>query len=527
MAVYGIDLGTTYSCIACIDEVGRPTVLRNLEGTDTTPSVVYFESGDNVIVGATAKDTAVLEPDNVVSLIKRDMGTDVTRPIHGFEYTPEELSAIILLKLATDARTTNGEDARDVVITVPAYFGAAERDATRKAGRIAGLNVIDIISEPIAAAITYGVLNPERDRTILVYDLGGGTFDTTVIALKGGHIEVICTDGDHELGGADWDARLVEYLAERFRDEHPDAGDPLDDKQTEQQLRRDAEDTKKALTARTQQTVRVMHDGRVAAVEVTREKLEEITKDLLDRTVEITGRTLSMASEKGVNEYDDLVLVGGSTKMPAVAARLANELGLPPKLQDPDLAVAKGAALYAFEETFRRLILQGATERAEEMASRAGLSMDQQRQIANRQIKTVASRAFGIVVLDRETETEEVAHLVRANDELPASRSEDFFTIHDNQTAADVRVMEQAGSVASTAPTDNNEIATGVISIPTGKKQGWPIEVTFTLDTSGLLHVAALEKETGERLELQVDVGGMSEEDVEQSRATLSRVQVT
>ena len=527
MTVYGIDLGTTYSCIACIDGVGRPTVLRNLEGTDTTPSVVYFESSNNVIVGATAKDTAVLEPDNVVSLIKRDMGRDVTRPIHGFEYTPEELSAFILLKLATDARTTTGEEARDVVITVPAYFGAAERDATRKAGRIAGLNVIDIVSEPIAAAITYGVLNPDSDRTILVYDLGGGTFDTTVITLKGGHIEVVCTDGDHELGGADWDARLVEYLAERFRAEHPDVADPLDDKQTEQQLRRDAEETKKALTLRTQQTVRVMHDGRVAAIDITREKFEELTKDLLDRTVEITGRTLATASEKGVADYDDLVLVGGSTKMPAVAARLANELGLTPKLSDPDLAVAKGAALYAFEETFRRLLQAGATERAEEMASRAGLSADQQRQIANRQIKTVASRAFGIIVLDRETQAEEVAHLVRANDELPAGRSEDFYTVYDDQTAADVRVMEQAGSVASKDPADNNEIATGVIAIPPGKKQGWPIEVAFTLDASGLLHVTALEKETGEKLELHVDVGGMSEDDVERSRAALSRVQVT
>lgn len=209
MAVYGIDLGTTYSCIASIDDVGRPAVQRNLEGTDTTPSVVFFESGENVVVGQTAKDTAVLEPDNVVSLIKRDMGRDVTRPIHGIDFTPEEVSAFILLKLATDARTTTGEETRDVVITVPAYFGVAERDATRKAGRIAGLNVIDIVSEPIAAAITYGVLNPESDRTILVYDLGGGTFDTTVIALREGHIEVVCTDGDHELGGADWDARLV------------------------------------------------------------------------------------------------------------------------------------------------------------------------------------------------------------------------------------------------------------------------------------------------------------------------------
>ncbi|MFD0535875.1 Hsp70 family protein [Actinomadura luteofluorescens] len=332
---------------------------------------MFFESGENVVVGQTAKDTAVLEPDNVVSLIKRDMGRDVTRPIHGIDFTPEEVSAFILLKLATDARTTTGEEARDVVITVPAYFGVAERDATRKAGRIAGLNVIDIVSEPIAAAITYGVLNPETDRTILVYDLGGGTFDTTIIALREGHIEVVCTDGDHELGGADWDARLVEHLAERFRAEHPGAGDPLDDRQTEQQLRRDAEDAKKALTTRTSHTVRVMHGGRVASVEVTREKLEELTKDLLDRTVEITGRTLATAAEKGVEDYDDLVLVGGSTKMPVVAARLQTELGLAPRLQDPDLAVAKGAALYAFEETYRRLVREGAAERAEEMANRA------------------------------------------------------------------------------------------------------------------------------------------------------------
>ncbi|GLW64264.1 molecular chaperone DnaK [Actinomadura rubrobrunea] len=527
MAVYGIDLGTTYSCIACVDDVGRPTVLRNLEGTDTTPSVVYFESGDNVIVGATAKDTAVLEPENVVSLIKRDMGRDVTRTIHGFDYTPEELSAFILLKLATDARTTTGEEARDVVITVPAYFGAAERDATRKAGRIAGLNVIDVLSEPIAAAITYGVLNPDADRTILVYDLGGGTFDTTVIALRGGHIEVVCTDGDHELGGADWDARLVEYLAERFRAEHPDAGDPLDDRQTEQQLRRDAEEAKKALSARTSHTVRVMHDGRVSTVEVTREKLEELTKDLLDRTIEITGRTLAVAADKGITDYDELVLVGGSTKMPVVAARLETELGLTPRLQDPDLAVAKGAALYAFEETYRRLVAEGAADRAEEMADRAGLTAEQKRQIAGRQIKTVASRAFGIVVVDRETGAEHVAHLVHANDELPAAKTEDFFTVHDDQTAADIRVMEQAGSVESPELADNNEIATGEVRIPPGKKAGWPVEVTFALDSSGLLNVTAVEKESGDTLELKIDVGGMSEEEVEKSRRALSRVRVS
>src|SRR4051794_14622984 len=526
MAVYGIDLGTTYSCIASIDDVGRPAVLRNLEGTDTTPSVVYFESGENVVVGATAKDTAVLEPDNVVSLIKRDMGRDVTRPIHGFEYTPEELSAFILLKLATDARTTTGEETRDVVITVPAYFGAAERDATRKAGRIAGLNVIDIVSEPIAAAITYGVLNPDADRTILVYDLGGGTFDTTVIALRAGHIEVVCTDGDHELGGADWDSRLVEYLADRFSDEHPDVGGPLEDRHTEQQLRHDAEEAKKALSLRTQHVVRVMHEGRVATVELTRETFEEITKDLLDRTIEITGRTLATAAGKGVSDYDDLVLVGGSTKMPAVPQRLSSELSLQPRLQDPDLAVAKGAALYAFEETYRQLLAKGEGDRARDLASRAGLSEAEQERMAARQITTVASRAFGVIALDPMTEQEHVVHLVHANDALPRGKSREFGTVDEDQTIVKIIVVEQAGSAESTEVAHNNPIADGELKIPPGKPAGYPIEVTFALDTSGLLHVTAVEKETAEELTLDVRVGGMSEEDVQESRTDLAHVRV-
>ncbi len=278
--------------------------------------MVFFETPENVVVGQTAKDSAVLEPDLVVSRIKRDMGLDVTRTMHGRPYTPEEISAFVLRKLAADAEMATGGRVEDVVITVPAYFGAAERDATRKAGQIAGLNVIDIISEPIAAAITYGVLNPGEDCRILVYDLGGGTFDTTVITLSRGDIEVVCTDGDHELGGADWDDRLVELLAERFRLEHPDVTDPLDDKQTEQQLRRDAEELKKSLTSRTRHTVRVMHDGRVAKAEVSREDFERLTRDLLDRTIEITRRTLATARAKGVESFDHLVLVGGSSKMP-------------------------------------------------------------------------------------------------------------------------------------------------------------------------------------------------------------------
>ncbi|MFB9964129.1 Hsp70 family protein [Sinosporangium siamense] len=527
MAVHGIDLGTTYSCIASIDQVGRAEVHRNQEGSDTTPSVVFFETWDNVIVGQTAKDSAAVYPDDVVSLVKRDMGHGTTRTLHGRDYTPEEISAFILRKLVEDVKVTEGAEVCDVVVTVPAYFGAAERDATRKAGRIAGLNVIDIVSEPIAAAITYGVLNPSQDCRILVYDLGGGTFDTTVITLRGGDIEVVCTDGDHELGGTDWDSELVEFLAERFRQEHPEVSDPLDNKQTEQDLRRLAEDLKKTLSSRMKHAVRVMHEGRVTSVEMSRAEFESVTRHLLDRTIAITRRTLETARSRGVTEFDHLVLVGGSSKMPAVAAALEQEFAIVPQLRDPDLAVAKGAALYAFEETYRRLLSSGKREQAEEMALGAGLSATQQMEIEKRTIKTVASRAFGIVTTDKRTRREYVTHLVHANDPLPADVTQTFYTLDDDQRRVAVEVMEQAGSAESDRLDDNNEIGKGDLSIPPNKRAGFPLEVTFTLDPSGLLHVTARENETGERLDLDIQIGGMSEEEVLMSRTSLSAVQVS
>jgi molecular chaperone DnaK (HSP70) len=318
----------------------------------------------------------------------------------------------------------------------------------------------------------------------------------------------------------------VEHLAERFAEEHPDVGDPLDDKHTEQQLRHDAEEAKKALSLRNRHTVRVMHEGRVATIELTREKFEEITKDLLDRTIEITGRTLATAAAKGVTDYDDLVLVGGSTKMPAVARRLAAELSLKPRLQDPDLAVAKGAALYAFEETYRQLLAKGERDAARDLASRAGLSDAEQERIAARQITTVASRAFGVIALDPATDQEHVVHLVHANDPLPHGGSREFGTVEEDQTIVKIIVVEQAGSAESTEVSDNTPIADGELKVPPGKPAGWPIEVSFSLDTSGLLHVTAAEKETGEELTLDVRVGGMSEDDVHKSRTDLAHVRV-
>ncbi|MFD7861903.1 Hsp70 family protein [Streptomyces sp. NPDC057682] len=523
MAVYGIDLGTTYSCVACVDDVGRPTVLRNLEGSDTTPSVVYFENEDQTVVGQSAKDAAVLDPENVVQLIKRDMGESVERTFHGRSFTAEEISARIVRKLADDARVSGGAEVRDVVITVPAYFGLAERDATRKAGEIAGLRVLDIVAEPIAAALDYGALDVAAggDRNVLVYDLGGGTFDTTVLTLRGTDLSVLCTDGAKELGGADFDDRIVMHLVETFRDKFPDAEDPLADQHSETQLRRDAEDAKKALSFRAQYTVRVMHQGLVAEVDLTRELLEELTSDLLDRTVDITRRTIAVAQERGVDRFDEVLLVGGASKMPAVAQRLTDAFGFEPRLHNPDLTVARGAALYALDRALYAI-------NSGEMRAADAPDVPDTGRITRQpyQVSTVASRSYGIRVLDVETDRDYVSHLVHANDSLPAAVSEDFYTIRDDQRKVHIQVMEQAGAVESEELDHNTVVAEGNLDIPPGKPARWPFACEFSLNASGLLDVVATERETGKRLHLSVQIGGMTRTDVDEARVALGRERI-
>ena len=236
MATYGIDLGTTQSCIAYVDHTGRAVILKNAIGEDTTPSVVYFDSPENVVVGRQAKDTALLAPHLVSELVKRQMGEDVHYSFHGQDHTPESISALILRELARAAGEQTGEEVRDVVITVPAYFGLLEREATRKAGQIAGLNVLDVLAEPVAAALDYQALGEGTEaRNILVYDLGGGTFDTTVIRVDGDDIHVVCTAGDHHLGGADWDSKVIDFLLRGFTEQYPQL-DPGGDEQFMQEL---------------------------------------------------------------------------------------------------------------------------------------------------------------------------------------------------------------------------------------------------------------------------------------------------
>ena len=361
MTTFGIDLGTTNSCIAYMDESGRPAIVRNTLGETTTPSVVYFEGPGKITVGQAAKDVAIAVPHLVAQLVKREMG----QPNRLFtyykqKYTPEMISAFILRDLAHSVSAALDETVRNVVITIPAYFGVAEREATRRAGEIAGLTVLDVLPEPVAAALSYQDYQRRADvRNVLVFDLGGGTFDTTVIRLDGNDVTVICTDGDHRLGGADWDQRIGAYLLKEFRERHPQL-DPSADESFMQDIAMKAESLKRDLSSRSTRRLDLRFAGAAAQVELSREQMEELTADLLERALSIAGRTMDEARHKGVADISEVVLVGGMTRMPAVSEQLAKQFGLEIKRHEPDLAVARGAALFALITEARRVAALGA-----------------------------------------------------------------------------------------------------------------------------------------------------------------------
>ncbi len=358
--VLGIDLGTTYSCVAHLDEYGKPVVLLNSDGKPTTPSVVYFEDAQTIMVGDQAKNELASHPDSVVSEIKRHMGEEgFFRTIGDRDWYPGQISSLILQSIVQDAlddlnvEPPGDGPLADAVITVPAYFDGAEREATKEAGQQAGLNVVSIINEPTAAAIAYGLNIQDEARTVLVYDLGGGTFDVTVIEISREGIRVVATGGDRQLGGVDWDRRLVDLVLQRFRELQPDAGDPLDDKEAVGELELKAEAAKQALSKKATYRMSFVADRRRAQFELTREDFEELTQDLVDRTLDYTDLVVEAAAKKGVDYIDEVILVGGMSRMPTITHRLTERLrrrfpNLPsPAPQDPDQVVAKGAALFA------------------------------------------------------------------------------------------------------------------------------------------------------------------------------------
>jgi molecular chaperone DnaK len=480
----GIDLGTTNSAIAYIDDHGKAAILPNSDNERITPSVVLFED-DEVIVGKIAKNNSVTAPDRCVQFVKRYMGDpDWTFEHDGHVYRPEAVSAIILKRLVNDAAEALGVPITDAVITVPAYFNDAERSATVDAGRIAGLNVIATLNEPTAAAIAYGIDRDHGEKVVLVYDLGGGTFDVTIIRISGDHIDVLATDGERRLGGKDWDDELMNYLAEKFLDEH--GLDPRDDLDANQDLRNKAEEAKVTLSRKPVAKVMLQCQGKSSKIDVTREIFEERTRALLEQTESYLNIVLEKA-KLGWKDVDEVLLVGGMSRMPAVEEMLARATGRPiQKGVNPDEGVALGAAYYA-----AHYAVQHADDNDDAAALASHVPDEIRGRLEGMTVQNVNSHSLGIITIVAGQRKNLV--MIPSQTPVPCSRSEYFGTAKDNQTTVKVTVLEGE----SEDPDDCLEIGECVISnLPPNRPKDTLIKVTYQYNSDGRVEITAMDRET-------------------------------
>jgi molecular chaperone DnaK (HSP70) len=503
--VVGIDLGTTNSVVATVDDSGSVVVLPSASGAEITPSVVYFEPDGSVLVGSAAVRASATDPDNSVRLVKRAMGTEFPLCLRGQDHTPESISALILRHLAgVGAADVSQGAARKVraVITVPAYFGTREREATHQAGLIAGLDVLELLDEPVAAAAHYGLT--AGDQTLLVYDLGGGTFDTTVLRIRSGAVEVLATDGHHELGGADVDIRLLDLITERLGDQLSSAelDELAEDTTLFGALAQEVEAAKKDLSASPSRDVRVATPGGEATVTLTREDLDAACGDLYGTTADIMGRVLR-AARLNARNLDQVIMVGGSSRIPALSARLAALLGQDPRLFEPDLAVAKGAALRAHH------LVDSAQLSALTAARGGGLG----RAVSLGQVAPATPRAIGILIEDSGDPAGQrsyVEHLVGANIRLPVAKVETRFgTILPNQDSVRIQVYEQSGPVPSAEVEHNRRVLDGELTGLGRLRAGSVIGLTMKIAVDGRLTVIAHEHRSGRELRLEAFVEGV------------------
>jgi molecular chaperone DnaK (HSP70) len=553
VAVHGIDLGTTNSAIARVGKDGRPEVLAGLSGAATTPSVVLFAGPQEYVVGEGARREARLDPEHVCTLVKRRMGDAEWRFVaHGTAWSAPAVSSLILKSLVADAGFATGEEPTAAVITVPAYFGDEERRATVLAGTYANLDVVEVLSEPIAAALAYGFGRldggpdlSKTSETVLVYDLGGGTFDATVIELADRRISVLAVEGDHQLGGADWDERIALHLSRRFCADNPDAEDPLDDSAGSQALVLTAERAKHQLTDAERTEVVVTHDGARATVPLSRTELEEMTAPLLRRTLDLTRACLDEAARRGVAQVDRVLLVGGSSRMPAVAELLRRELELDPQLHDPELAVARGAAIYGEKTELERMVAADLRSRGRlrdgaplddalpadldaacrRVADAFDVPLSQVRRAVEIRVDTVVSRGFGVLAVNAQLGRLEVSWLVHRNDRLPIRTSRSFGTVRADQPTIEVTVVEQQGQAESARAQDAKVLIAGEITgIPPGYGEGSEVRVTFEMGFDGVLHVTAFHVDAAIPLVLTATTGAtLSQAEVARERDQLGK----
>ena len=546
--VFGIDLGTTYSCISYIDEYGKAVVLKNSDGEHTTPSVVYMDDNGSIIVGNEAKRTIKVEPENTCAFIKRKIGKEGEKAlIAGKEYDPSEVSAWILKKIVGDANDelrqtgvlNDGEEIKDVVITCPAYFGVSEREATKTAGELAGLNVLNIINEPTAAAISYGVSGNEKEETVLVYDLGGGTFDITIMHISGNNIRVVCTGGDSKLGGKDWDDKLAEYVLGRYEEELGE--DISEDPEIVSELYVNVEVWKKSLTSRENVKISVNGPAGRFREDLTREKYDEITKINLDRTKNMLDSALQVAADRGypLSKIDKILLVGGSSRMPQVSNMFESDYNIKPVLADPDEAVSKGAAIFAnnekiyndfmkeeadktgktVEEVKQENMKNGDLDKKFEQSQLMGLTG-----LSKINITNVLSRTYGVRYIDGSTY--KIQNMLMINDALPAKRTESFYTIYDNQHGISLIIYESLSTEdVINDITDMKPITEVDMRFNQQVPKGTKVEVTLTLDNSGLLHILASEKLYGNALDTTFQIRNQMSENEE--KEALERIKST
>ena len=518
----GIDLGTTYSCLAYVDEDGDPVIEKNFEQEETTPSVILFDDNGQILVGSQAKEMALMyEPDRTVTAIKRKIGSSYEKEIDGKVYNPTQLSATILKKLLDDFNSNHCCEVKKAVITVPAYFGQNERDQTKTAGRIAGLEEVTLINEPTAAAISYGYSgNREGKERVLVYDLGGGTFDVTVLEIEDGKFNAVATDGERFLGGKDWDAAMSEIIKEKVSEESGTDIDFLEsDPEVVKSLEYDSEVIKKRLSTSgvTKGTLTV--DGHKYVYSVNRNEFEDMSEDKLLQTLDVMDRVLKSKSMT-IDDIDVVILVGGSSRMPQVKEAIMKKYPTANvKAHDADLAVAKGAALFAKSMADS----PAAITEGEVAAAAEAIQEEEERRII---VKNVLSKTFGLKAT-YEDGTEMISNIIFRNETLPIEKTKRYYPVEQEQNSIRIEIFEDAAMNDEEGTKTDMSLGVAIgeftMDLPENVDKETPIDVTFVATEEGILTASVTCMDQHKEYTLENDLK-MTLEEIEKSQSIMERV---